>query len=490
MNSVVGGFQKNAKTLVNAYRAALDEGAECVVSPLGSLVGYPIGGLGYKAHFIAQSRAVLEEMAKEIGEVPLVVGVLEEREGLFSHCIAILYRREGLLQGGEHRELGCLSRHDPTQEFWGAPSMLLWEFQERKLGFVMGDHLFKSSDIIHETQKVDVLICLTAMPYLRDLDKDAEECVKVLAKTLQKNVIFCNAVGGSDDRVCKGESLAVSSSGDLLVKGEAFAEQTIVVDPTHVVNLPVRRGGMETLYEVLVLGVRDFVCKSGFRRISLGFNDDINSIVMAMVAREALGNERVKLYATTQDVLNEGGRLRGLLREAGLDQLSLSDAALASKEECLQGLFTETLQQQITALRLIQLSESSGKLLLSTVDKSDLMLGAYGHLTHVKGSFAPLGDLYSTLVEELAGWIFRKGSYESEREYEAQDRVLKLLIERHWSADKIVQDKGFEESFVRGIQRKIDRNRRFSMQMPLVLKVHEKSVREKLIVPIGQRYQG
>ncbi len=535
INATIGDFQGNAKKLVNAYRGALDAGAELVISPEHSLIGYPPRDLLYKSRFISQSKAVLEEMAKEVGEVPLLVGYADQSEGVgkpFTNSVAILHL--GKVVG--RRDKTLLPNYDVFDErryYQPASENLVWEFNGTRIGITICEDIW-TEDFLHhplyETspvdglieQGVDLIVNLSASPFSTGKQERRVALLESVAKKAAAPLFYCNAVGGNDQLVFDGGSMAFCQKGELIGQASQFSEETVVIE-SHAKTISLeQQHPMEEIYNALVLGLRDYARKCGFKKACLGLSGGIDSALTAVLACDALGAENVHGLTMPSPFSSEGSVNDSLQIASKLgmrcDRVEISDT-FASVKSAMQVPFDgaaedvteENMQARIRGLYLMSLSNKTGALLLTTGNKSELAVGYCTIYGDMCGGLAAISDLPKTTVYELSRWINREDEIipwntiekppsaelrpdqtdqDSLPEYDVLDTILEKYVEQDKSADEIIAETGYEESLVRWVQRRVDLNEWKRKQAAPGLRVTGKAFGMGRRMPLAQRYSG
>ncbi len=535
INPTIGDFPGNAKKLVNAYREALDAGADLVISPELGLVGYPPRDLLFKSRFIPQSLAVLEELAKEVGEVPFIVGYVDHADGIgkpFTNSAAILVNGE--VHG--RRDKMLLPTYDVFDEqryFTPATENLVWEYNGVRIGISICEDIW-TEDYLHRPlykvnpitqlvdQGVDVLVNLSASPYSHGKQERRINLLSGVAKEAGVPLFYCNAVGGNDQLIFDGGSLAFCEKGELIGQSAQFAEQTLVVDSRAQTIVTTPLHPMEELYEALVLGVRDYATKCGFSRACLGLSGGIDSALTAVLACAALGGDKVHGLTMPSPFSSEGSVNDSLALAHALgmrcDRVGIAESfesvkqALAAPfDHAAEDVTEENMQARIRGLYLMSLSNKTGALLLTTGNKSELAVGYCTIYGDMCGGLAVISDLPKTLVYDLCRWINREQEIipwntidkppsaelrpdqtdqDSLPEYDVLDTILEKYVEEDKSADEILAETGYEESLVRWVQRRVDLNEWKRHQAAPGLRVTTKAFGVGRRMPIAQRFRG
>jgi NAD+ synthetase len=346
--------------------------------------------------------------------------------------------------------------------------------------------------------------------------------VAALARTYQRPICYCNAVGGNDQLVFDGTSIAVNSSGALIAQLQSFREDEAIVDTEAGATIEFREGEMpEDLFAALSLGVRDYLRKCDFKSAVLGLSGGIDSAVVATIAVDALGAENVVGVSMPTQYSSRGSidDALALARNLGIKcfQIPIGKAFetfRAQFSEIFSGLPEDTteenMQPRLRAMTLMALSNKFGHLLLTTGNKSELAVGYCTIYGDMAGGLAVISDVPKTLVYELARWINRKREIiprstidkppsaelkpnQTDQDtlppYEILDEILRLYVEENLSARDIVS-RGFDEKTVRWVQRRVDLNEYKREQAAPGLKVTSRAFGLGRRMPIAQKFIG
>jgi NAD+ synthase (glutamine-hydrolysing) len=537
INGVVGDFPGNAKRLLQAYRECLEAGADLVISPEMSLVGYPPRDLVFKSQFVPKCLQALDYLASEIREVPFLVGYVDhhpsDRPGKpFRNAAAFL-------QSGEikHRIWKTLlPTYDVFDEYrYFEPSEscdpILWK--GLKLGVTICEDIWAEDyldrALYHRNparelkQKgMDLLLNLSASPFHLGKPELRRQMLGELAAELAVPVVYCNSIGGNDQLLFDGHSLVANAEGRIHAQFPGFRESCQVVDlaltpeiePTIELAEPAAQ-----LHEALVLGLRDYVAKCGFSSVCLGLSGGIDSAVTAALAVEALGPQQVQGITMPSHFSSSGSvdDSVALAENLGMrcDCLPIAevfDSVRSAMSPVFSGLkedvTEENMQARIRGLFLMSLSNKMNHLLLTTGNKSELAVGYCTIYGDMCGGLSLLADVPKVRVYELARWINREREIipwatidkapsaelrpdqkdqDTLPPYDVLDAILELYVEKSLAVDEIVS-RGYEENLVRWIQRRVDLNEWKRQQAAPGIRVTSKAFGMGRRMPIAQRF--
>ena len=538
INSVIGDFPGNVKRILAAYRECLEAGAEIVITPELSLVGYPPRDLVFKSHFVPKCLQALDYLAGEIREVPLLVGYVDHhhptRPGKpFRNAAAWL--ENGEIQ---HRVwktlLPTYDVFDERRYFEPGDSCepILWN--GRRIGVTICEDIwtedylqrpFYDRDPVEEltAKGIDLLLNLSASPFHLGKPLLRRAMIGGIARKAKVPLVYCNAVGANDQLVFDGHSLVTDANGRIASQLTGFKETCAVVNPFSAVedDAPLDSCDAADLYNALVLGVRDYVTKCGFSSVCLGLSGGIDSALTAVIAAEALGPENVRGLTMPSPYSSRGSveDSFALAKNLGIrcDEVPIKNAFEAIKAT-MQPVFEgkpedvteENMQARLRGLLLMALSNKENHLLLTTGNKSELAVGYCTIYGDMCGGLAVISDLPKCRVYEVSRWINREREIipwntldkppsaelrpdqkdqDTLPPYEILDAILELYIENQLSADEIIS-RGYEEATVRWVQRRVDLNEWKRHQAAPGLRVTSKAFGIGRRMPIVQRFVG
>ena len=534
LNFTVGDFRENSEKLVSAYERAVREGAElCVGSELG-LCGYPPRDLLNRRDFVESHERALREVAKRVGKVPLLIGGIEKTNQKAGRP---LYNTAFLVEKGKTRAVArkiLLPTYDVFDEdryFEAGDKVGSVRIAGKRVGVTICEDIWNDEDLwperryridpVRELAKkgMDLLINLSASPWNIGKEKVRYRLLAEVAKREKIPVIQVNQVGGNDELVFDGQSLGVGVKGGLLARGVAFMEDVKVVDIGGKEEKPVWAGDEEQVFQALVLGTRDYLQKCGFQEVVLGLSGGIDSALVAVVAAEALGKDKVLGVAMPSRFSSAGSLAdaEALAKRLGIryKEIPIEDTFAAmlrsiapAREGRSGGLTEENLQSRIRGMTLMAISNDSGRLLLTTGNKSEMAVGYCTLYGDMCGALAVIADVPKTLVYRISRWINRereiipKNSIEkapsaelrpdqkdqdSLPPYEELDRILESYVVNEGSIQGMVK-KGISKVLAEEMVRKIDISEYKRRQAAPGLKVTTKAFGVGRRIPLAQRF--
>jgi NAD+ synthase (glutamine-hydrolysing) len=487
INPVVGDIEGNAAKVADGIARARDGGAALVVFPELCLTGYPAEDLLLKTQFVDAAAAALEELAAEAREIVAFVGFPERADDVYN-CAAVLadgrvaavYRKVHLPNYGVF---------DEQRYFQAGSEGAIVELNGVPIGVTVCEDIWEpgppaSSEALAGAQ---IIVNLSASPYHRGKGMERERMLVQRARDNVAAVLFCNTVGGQDELVFDGHSVAIDQDGEVIARSPQFEEALTFVtvdpgavaaarlrDPRHrtaarrerkavpvLASLSVESeraervgGGVaktlgpeEEVYSALRLGLRDYVRKNGFERVVIALSGGIDSALTAVIAVDALGRDDVVCVSMPSPHSSEGTRAdaRAIAENLGVEFLELPihdamksyDSLLAEPFEGTEtGVAEENLQARIRGNLVMALSNKFGWLVLATGNKSELSVGYATLYGDMAGGFAVLKDVFK-------GWVYRLVRWRNERD--GRELVPASVLERPPSAE-LREDQRDEDS--------------------------------------------
>ena len=533
INLTVGDLEGNFEKIAAAYHRLVEAGAELVLTPELSITGYPPQDLLFKSRFVPQNLEMLESLRAVVGEAGLLVGFVDRNEGRGKpfHNAAALLQRAGPIQKTHKSLLPTYDVFDEDRYFEPASEVRPLHFRGGKIGVTICEDIWTEHYLARPyydlepvrslvEQGAEVVVNLSASPF--NLGKPAvrREMVASLASAYRVPICYCNAIGGDDQLVFDGNSIAVNRAGELTAQLSSFREAEAIIETEDAPAIEL--GPRETcadLHDALSLGVRDYLQKCGFKSAVLGLSGGIDSAVVAAIAVEALGPENVFGVSMPSPYSSQGSidDALALARNLGIkcEQIPIGKAF-----ECFKAQFAEVfageaedateenMQARLRGMTLMALSNKFGHLLLTTGNKSELSVGYCTIYGDMAGGLAVISDVPKTLVYELARWINREREIiprstiekapsaelkpnqkdqDTLPPYEILDEILRLYVEENQSARDIIGH-GFDEGTVRWIQRRVDLNEYKRAQAAPGIKVTSRAFGLGRRMPIAQKY--
>ncbi len=537
INTIVGDLSGNAEKILHAYRELVDGGAELVLTPELAVAGYPPRDLLFKSRFVADNEAALHRVAAEIGEVPALVGFVERNP---SERGRRFYNAAAWCEKGEVRHVvrKCLlptyDVFDEDRYFEPAREPGLIEWGGKRIGVTICEDVWNHPAVPTRRHyevdpvtalaaaDVDLVLNLSASPWHSGKKHLRERLLAEAAVRCRAPLVYCNLVGGNDELIFDGHSKVMAADGSLLAGLKGFSEECLVVDtggPASAVSPGYEQDDMADIHDALVLGLRDYAHKSGFRSALIGLSGGIDSAVVAALATEAFGPENVIGISLPSAISSQHSRddARVLAENLGIRYETLPIAGIVEAASgALADLFAgtdlgvaeENIQARARGLLLMAVSNKFGALLLTTGNKSEVAVGYCTLYGDMAGGLAVISDLPKMQVYALARYLNREREVvpqntiekppsaelrpdqkdeDSLPPYPVLDEILRLYVEEGKVAAEIVEA-GFDEATVRDIVRKVDLNEYKRKQAAPGLKITPLAFGVGRRIPIVQKY--
>jgi NAD+ synthase (glutamine-hydrolysing) len=541
INPTVGDLRGNFEKITAAYDRLARAGADIVVAPELAVTGYPPQDLVFKSRFVPENLAILDELQKRLSQPALLVGFVDRNEGRgkpFRNAAALLQTGEPL-QKTHKSLLPTYDVFDEDRYFEPARQIAPLNFRGHRIGVTICEDIWTERYLprpfydvdpvrVLVTQEAEMILNVSASPFSLRKPAVRREMICGLAGTYQRPIFYCNAVGGNDQLVFDGNSIAVNASGQLLTQLPGFEEASVVVDSESPPSSKIASADIvQELYAALRLGLRDYLAKCGFKSAVLGLSGGIDSAVVAAIAVDAIGADNVTGVSMPSQFSSRGSVLDALALAKNLGiqclQIPIADAFAVFKaqfKEVFAGrtedATEENMQARLRGMTLMALSNKFGHLVLSTGNKSELAVGYCTIYGDMAGGLAVISDVPKTMIFELARFINSEASRARKREiipastiekppsaelrpnqkdqdtlppYDVLDAILRLYVEDNLSAPEIVAQ-GFDEKTVRWVQRRVDLNEYKRAQAAPGLKVTSRAFGVGRRMPIAQRYVG
>ncbi|WP_165857630.1 NAD+ synthase [Marinobacter sp. JSM 1782161] len=520
---LVGDIPGNADRMLAAARQAVDEQqADIVVFPELSLTGYPPEDLLLRPSLDGRVAEALDRLAQARLPAALVVGTPIRRGGLLFNAAVVI--EEGAVQASYlKQQLPNYQVFDEVRYFAAGTEPCVTMIKGVPVGLTVCEDIWTDGPVEQAAAAgARLILNLNASPY--DMGKQARRKALLERRSRDNNVsiVYVNLVGGQDELVFDGGSLVYDHSGELAVEVPQFAEGLYPVDflvdhhcqPTT--RSPIPEPSLEeNVYKALVLGVRDYVNKNGFKSVVLGLSGGIDSAVTLAVAADALGKDRVRAvmmpfrYTSDMSLEDAAGQAKALGVQYDVFSIEpMYDAYMQALSAPFEGTQPDTteenLQARLRGVLLMSLSNKFRSLVLTTGNKSEMAVGYSTLYGDMAGGFDALKDVPKTLVYRLATYrntqspvipervITRPPSAELAPDqkdedslpgYDVLDDILHRYIERDLSAEAIIAD-GFERADVERVVRLVDINEYKRRQAPIGVRISERGFGKDRRYPI------
>ena len=543
INTIVGDLAGNSRRILDAYRALVAQGAELVIYPELVVSGYPPRDLLFKKRFVTDVEKTTREIAAQIGAVPALIGYTEANtsgHGRSAYNSAAFCHQGRIVSNARKCLLPTYDVFDEDRYFEPASSPTVVEFGGRRIGITICEDIWTHEMISTRrlyngvspvaqlaTQRCDVMVNLSASPWNHGKGDVRHKLVADTARQLRCPVAYVNAIGGNDELLFDGRSVVCDATGNVIGGLAAFREDLRVVDlnsqpstlNAQLVHPTFDQDDLPDIYDALVLGVRDYAQKTGFKKALLGLSGGIDSALTAVIAAEALGPKNVIGVSLPSVISSQHSRddAAAVAKSLGIEYHTLSIAdVVGAAEKTLAPLFAgrprdiaeENIQARARGLLLMAISNKFNALLLTTGNKSELAVGYCTLYGDMCGGLAVISDVFKTQVYALSRWINRdkeiipvnsidkapsaelrpnQTDQDSLPPYDMLDAIRKGYVEEGLSrADLVAQ--GFDSAIVNDVVRKVDLNEYKRKQAAPGLKITPLAFGVGRRIPIVQKY--
>lgn len=537
LNYTIGDLKGNTDKILEALGQARKEEVDIVVFSELALCGYPPEDLLLHESFIEEVEQCLEKIVKASHALFVVVGLPRKnpRKEERPLCNSAAIIRDGKLLGFQDKWL--LPTYDVFDErryFEPGKEVFTWELGGKKIAVLICEDIWQHAQLeggafylqdpveVLRKEKIDLLINVSASPYhLQKLDLRIRICKSVI-KTLECPLILCCQVGGNDQLVFDGYSLFLGKEGEVIDRAKGFEEDLKIWNSNEtkkqeMASLDPRK----ELFSALVLGVRDYFHKSGFKKACIGLSGGIDSALVACIAVEALGKENIlgigmpSRYSSSSSI--EDAKLLAKNLGIAFEELSI-EGPFQAYLELLMPYFAsypmdvteENLQARVRGMILMAFSNKFGYIVLSTGNKSEFAFGyntLYGDLC---GGISVISDLTKKQVYELSYYVnesqekipistltkapsaeLRPNQKDSDSlpSYDVLDRLLNLYVEETRSPEEIAKEMQLDLSFIQLWIHKLHQAEYKRRQSPPGIRVSPKSFHVGRKYPIVQKWK-
>jgi NAD+ synthase (glutamine-hydrolysing) len=549
VNPTVGDLAGNAALIKQSVATAAAQGAQIAIFPEMVLTGYPVEDLALRPSFQEASRLALAELATEIDpNIVAIIGYLDQvvtgdGAGKPQNKVAVIAFGEVKARYAKCH-LPNYGVFDEYRNFAPGDQTLVVRINGVDVGVVICEDLWIEGGITAQlaARKPGLVIVPNGSPYERDKDDVRLSLVTERARQAGAPLVYVNMTGGQDDLVFDGDSIVVNAAGDVIARAPQFEDGIMLVDidvatrtsmpdvtisedevllgQTLVPGIADRLGDEEEIWNAIVVGLRDYVTKNGFTSVLIGLSGGIDSALVAALAVDAVGPDRVHGVAMPSKYSSEHSLAdaRQIAANTGLgfrvvEIQEMVDAFI--KELSLTGLAEENVQARVRGTTLMGLSNQEGHLVLATGNKSELACGYSTLYGDAVGGYAPIKDIYKTDVWALSRWrnqvargagetspipessITKEPSAELRPDqkdsdslpaYEILDKVLKAYVDDDLGRDALIAA-GFDKDLVMRVIGLVDRAEYKRRQYPPGTKVSKRAFGKDRRLPMTSKWQ-
>ena len=544
INPTVGDLAGNAALITQSVDQAVAAGAHIAIFPEMVLTGYPVEDLALRPSFQVASKSALTALATQLDKsIVSIVGYLDQVDGKPQNMVAVI-------AGGQVKaryakcHLPNYGVFDEFRNFVAGDSTLVVRIHGIDVGIAICEDLWIDGGITAQLAErtPGLVIVPNGSPYERAKDDVRLALVTKRAREAKAPLAYVNMTGGQDDLVFDGDSIVVNSDGAVIARAPQFEDGVMIVDvdvapgtsnPDVIISedsveiakpsipgIAHRLGDEEEIWNAIVVGLRDYVTKNGFTSVLIGLSGGIDSALVAALAIDALGPDRVHGVAMPSKYSSEHSIEDAQLMAANtglgfriIEIQKMVDAFL--KEVELTGLAEENVQARVRGTTLMGLSNQYGHLVLATGNKSELACGYSTLYGDAVGGYAPIKDIYKTDVWALSRWrnqvakdagevppipersITKEPSAElrpdqkdsdSLPEYEVLDKVLKAYVDDDLGRDALISA-GFDKALVMRVISLVDRAEYKRRQYPPGTKVSKRAFGKDRRLPMTSKWR-
>ncbi len=536
INPTVGDLAGNSALILENISAAKDQGAHLIVFPEMIVTGYPVEDLALRPSFQTASISAIEKIAAQIsGDIVAVIGYLDHGP---QNAVAVIH--EGKIKARYvKRHLPNYGVFDEFRNFTPGTSDLVVRIHGVDVAIAICEDIWHSMAAV-AARTPGLVVVPNGSPFERNKDDVRLALVQQRAREIKAPLAYVNMTGGQDDLVFDGDTIVVGKDGGLLARAPQFDDTLVVVEidcvqesskpdviitiedaspsPSSPVIAP-RLSDEAEMWSALVIGLRDYIIKNGFKSALVGLSGGIDSALVAAIAIDALGAQRVNGVAMPSKYSSKHSveDAQELADATGIHFritpiAPMVDAFMGNM--VLKGLAEENLQARVRGTTLMGISNQEGHIVLATGNKSELAVGYSTLYGDAVGGFAPIKDIYKTDVWALATWrneqavaagqtppipsrsITKEPSAElrpdqkdsdSLPDYPLLDSVLRLYVDEDHGFDALLKD-GFDEALIRRVISLVDKAEFKRRQYPLGTKVSGRAFGKDRRLPMTSRW--
>ncbi|MBI1370532.1 MAG: NAD+ synthase [Planctomycetes bacterium] len=543
INPTVGAVAANTAKIIDAVARGREAGAELVVLPELAVAGYPPKDLLLKPAMLDQCQSAITKIAAACEGVTAIVGypaVSDRPTGRTLYNAAAVCRDGKLVHRHVKSLLPTYDVFDETRYFEPGPAVDLTEHDGVKLGISVCEDLWNSAEMfsrqLYHDNPIDQLaaagaqlfINCSASPFVTRKHDFRLQLFKNVAARHHLPLVYVNQVGGNDELVFDGNSCVVDANGNVIAHAKDFEEDLLVVDlvvtgakPQAASRIEKPRSGMAAVYAALVLGLRDYCRKCGFKSLVVGLSGGIDSAVTAALAAAAVGAANVTGVAMPSRYSSSGSLSDAASLAANL-HIQFATIPIEPAHQAMEQMLTpalgelnditaQNLQARVRGQILMAFSNQQGSMLVTTGNKSEIAVGYCTLYGDMAGGLAVLSDVPKTMVYELARHInavelpgvipidsitkppsaeLRPNQTDQDTlpPYDVLDDIIERYVERHDSVPRIVADTKYDLSTVSRVALLIDRNEYKRKQAAPGLKITGRAFGFGRRMPIAQRF--
>ena len=526
INPTVGAIERNMDLIMKWYQKAVAAGAELTVFPELVLVGYPPQDLLLRRRFLDKAEMALKSIAEKT-TIPMIIGNPMRENGELYNCAFVCGHGE-ITGHYKKRLLPTYDVFDEDRYFTSGDSTevieVKFENKSVKIGMQICEDLWDEDYACNLVKSLkekgaECIVNISASPYRVGALADRSKLIASKVAETALPFFYCNMVGAQDELIFDGQSLAYDGKRNLIGQGPAFEEDIVLVDPENPVPIKLKTVQREQkIYHALVLGVRDYFRKTGYKKAVLGLSGGIDSSLTGCIAVDALGLNNVHGVSMPSRYSSDHSRddAKTLAKNLGIDYRTISiESIIGEFDESLQesfngsetGVAEENIQARVRGSLLMALSNKFNWLVLSTGNKTELAMGYCTLYGDMNGGLSVISDLSKTDVYALSRWVNKEAG--SERipinsiekppsaelrpnqvdpfDYDVVSPLVSALIEDEKSPIELIAE-GADPELIKDISRRIRINEYKRRQAAPGLRVTSKAFGIGRRVPIVNQF--
>ena len=526
INPTVGAIERNMDLIMKWYQKAVAAGAELTVFPELVLVGYPPQDLLLRRRFLDKAEMALKSIAEKT-TIPMIIGNPMRENGELYNCAFVCGHGE-ITGHYKKRLLPTYDVFDEDRYFTSGDSTevieVKFENKSVKIGMQICEDLWDEDYACNLVKSLkekgaECIVNISASPYRVGALADRSKLIASKVAETALPFFYCNMVGAQDELIFDGQSLAYDGKRNLIGQGPAFEEDIVLADPENPVPIKLKTVQREQkIYHALVLGVRDYFRKTGYKKAVLGLSGGIDSSLTGCIAVDALGPNNVHGVSMPSRYSSDHSRddAKTLAKNLGIDYRTISiESIIGEFDESLQesfngsetGVAEENIQARVRGSLLMALSNKFNWLVLSTGNKTELAMGYCTLYGDMNGGLSVISDLSKTDVYALSRWVNKEAG--SERipinsiekppsaelrpnqvdpfDYDVVSPLVSALIEDEKSPTELIAE-GADPELIKDISRRIRINEYKRRQAAPGLRVTSKAFGIGRRVPIVNQF--
>ncbi len=531
----VGDIKNNADKIIFAALKASKTGADLVVFPELALVGYPPEDLLHRKGFLAQTKSEclrIQKNLKTCTDMVVVFGLPVEQAGNIYNAAIVIVAGE-IKYTYFKQSLPNYSVFDELRYFVSGNDSVVINIKGHQFGLLICEDVWQEDIVQHVKQQgAEAIVILNASPFHVNKHEERVAMLQQSAKKIKTPLLYLNMVGGQDELVFDGDSLVVNKAGELIARGEVFSSDEIklqieggdvagdIVSLQDDSNLIMEDVTEAQIYKALVVGVRDFVQQNGFTGVVIGLSGGVDSALTLAIAVDALGADNVQAVMMpsryTADMSLQDAEAEAKLLNVDYEVIAIEDvfnSFLTTLSPTFKGAPTDTTEENIQArcrgVLLMAISNKTGRMVLTTGNKSEMAVGYATLYGDMCGGFAPIKDVCKTLVYKLCRYRnsvsqvipervltrpptaeLREGQCDQDSlpDYDVLDRILELSVEQDMPIDEIVA-KGLDRETVQQVIMMVQRNEHKRRQSAPGIRITRRAFGRDRRYPITSGYR-